>query len=167
MVANYATTYNFDGVDINWSDLNSFVVGKGENWLANFTLTLQSLAPSLIITHSPMATYFSSSFTKGGYVQVHKLAGSAISFYNVLFYGQGSNTYNTSKSLFNTSGGTYSNTSVNELIAKGIPAGKIVVGKPAVIDSSNRAYYIDPASLGQAFLAEYNYNKWYTGIMLW
>jgi hypothetical protein len=26
---------------------------------------------------------------------------------------------------------------------------------------------MDAATLGQAFVAEYKYNKWYTGIMLW
>jgi hypothetical protein len=113
-LAAYAIAYSFDGVDINWNDMYSFTVGKGEDWLANFTLTLQSLAPSLIITHSPLASYFGSTFPKGGYAQVHKLAGSTIAFYNVIFYGQSLfNTYNTSKSLFNSSGGYFANTSVN------------------------------------------------------
>lgn len=99
---------------------------------------------------------------------MHKLAGSSISFYNVLFYEQSNfNTYNTSNSLFNTSGGSYTGTSVNEIIAKGIPSSKVVVGKPASITSGDRPSYIDPITLGQAFLTQYNYNKWYTGIMLW
>lgn len=109
-LATYAIAYNFDGVDINWNDGFSFNVGRGENWLSNFTLTLKNLAPNLIITHSAFASYFSAS--QKGYVQVHKLAGSAISFYNVIFYGQ-SNTYNTARTLFNTSGGTFPKTSVN------------------------------------------------------
>lgn len=114
-VATYASSYSFDGVDINWNDMYSFILGKGESWLADFTLSLRALAPNLIITHSPLASYFSAaSFPKGGYVQVNKLAGSAISFYNVIYYGQSSyNTYSTTKTLFNVSGGTYSKTSVN------------------------------------------------------
>jgi hypothetical protein len=112
-LAAYANSYNYDGVDINWNDRYSFMVGRGESWLANFTLTLKSLAPNLIITHSPQATFF-STYQKGGYVQVHKLAGSAISFYNVIFFGQAQyNTYNTPKTIFNTSGGFYQSTSVN------------------------------------------------------
>jgi chitinase len=146
------------------------LVGKGEAWLADFTLTLKKLLPSLIITHSPLSSFFStsSSFPKGGYLQVHKLAGSAISFYNVLFFNQSpSNNYNTPNSLFNKSNGAYAQSSVNEIIANGIPSNKIVVGKPATLNSADSQSYIDPNTLGQAFLDEYNYNKWYTGIMLW
>lgn len=171
-LARYATDYSYDGVDINWNDIFSFTLGRAEAWLCTFTLALKRLAPNLIITHSPLATYFSSSaisFPSGGYVQVHRLAGSAISFYNVIFFGQSQNvSYNTASSLFNVSGGSMftATTSVSEIIAKGIPGSKIVVGK-AALGCADPASYIAPAALGQAFLAQFNFNRWHTGVMLY
>ena len=171
-LANYATDYSYDGVDINWNDIFSFNMGRAEAWLSTFTLALNRIAPKLIITHSPLATYFSTSaayFPSGGYAQVHKLAGSAISFYNVIFFGRSQNiSYNTGSTLFNVSGGSIltSKTSINEIIGKGIPGSKIVVGK-AALGCADPASYMAPSTLGQSFLAQYNFNKWYTGVMLY
>lgn len=160
-LADYAVAYGYDGVDINWNDEFSFVAGKGERWLSNFTLSLKLLAPSLIITHSPKAAYF-ATYVQGGYAQVHRLAGSAISFFNVIFYGQ-AKPYNTGQTLFNSSSGT----AVNEIIAKGVPSSKIVVGKTSAASCGDSASYMSGGVLGKAFLDQYKYNKWYTGLMLW
>lgn len=160
-LAAYASGYGYDGVDINWNDEYSFKTGKGEKWLANFTLSLRALTPSLIITHSPKAAYF-ATYVQGGYAQLHRLAGSAISFYNVIFYGQ-AKSYNTGQTLFNSSAGT----AVNEIIGMGIPGGKIVVGKTSAVSCGDSASYISGGVLGKAFLDQHNYNKWYTGVMIW
>jgi hypothetical protein len=49
----------------------------------------------------------------------------------VQFYNQGDTKYNTYTELFIRSTGTFSNTSVKEIIGRGIPSNKIIVGKPA------------------------------------
>jgi hypothetical protein len=93
--------------------------------------------------------------------------GSTISFYNIQFYNQGSSTYSTAASLFNSSGGWAPGTSVNEIIAKGIPSDKIVVGKPATTADAYNTGYMTASDLSNAFVAEYNYNKWRAGVMFW
>lgn len=145
-LATYVSGYGYDGVDINWNDDYSFIIGKGEEWLANFTLSLKALLPSLIITHSPKAAYF-ATYVQGGYAQVHKLTGSAVSFYNVIFYGQ-AKPYNTGQSLFNSSTGT----ALNEIIAKGVPGNKLVVGKTSAANCGDFASYMSGSVLGKAFL---------------
>jgi hypothetical protein len=90
-----------------------------------------------------------------------------ISFYNIQFYNQGSTTYGTAASLFNSSGGWAPGTSVNEIIAKGIPSDKIVVGKPATTADAYNTGYMTASDLSNAFVAAYNYNKWRAGVMFW
>ena len=90
-----------------------------------------------------------------------------IQFYNVQFYNQGSTTYDTSEKLFNVSGGWAPGTSVNEIIAKGVPSNKIVVGKPATPEMAYNTGYMSPTALSQAFLAAYKYKGWKTGVMFW
>jgi hypothetical protein len=113
-LAVYAISNLYDGIDVNWNDAYSFTQGKGESWLATFTAVFQTLAPGLIITHSPLASYFSATYPKGGYLAVHNQVGALVSFYNVRYFGNSAfNDYNTPNSLFNTSGGAYPGTSVN------------------------------------------------------
>lgn len=114
-----------DGVDIDWEDTAAFqsTAGGGEAWLIKFTNQLRSKLPSAIITHAPQAPYFGgvSLYPNNAYLAVEQAVGSSIQFYNVQFYNQGSTPYNTSYSLFNVSGGWAPGTSVNEIIAKGVP----------------------------------------------
>ena len=57
--------------------------------------------------------------------------GDLIDWYNVQFYNQGSTEYNTYAELFTTATGYFSQTSVKEIINRGIPSSKVIVGKPA------------------------------------
>jgi chitinase len=61
---------------------------------------------------------------------IDRAVGNTIDFYNVQFYNQGNTEYNSYEKLFLKSGSYFSGTSVNELIQRGIPSNKIVVGKP-------------------------------------
>jgi hypothetical protein len=70
-----------------------------------------------------------------------------IQFYNVQFYNQGSTSYSTSNGLFNVSGGWAPGTSVNEIIAKGVPMNKIVVGKAATLGDADSASYMTASAL--------------------
>ena len=89
-LANYVSTNNLDGVDIDWEDTVAFQSGTGEAWLITLTKTLRQLLPNAIITHAPQGPYFAgtSIYPKGGYIAVDQAVGSMIQFYNVQFYNQ-------------------------------------------------------------------------------
>lgn len=48
--------------------------------------------------------------------------------------------YNNASNLFNVSGGWAPETSVNEMIANGVEANKIVIGKPATVGDASNSY---------------------------
>lgn len=67
-------------------------------------MRLRQLLPDKIITHSVQAPYFQESdFKNGGYMEIHRQIHGFIDFYNVLFYNQGSKTYDTHQLLFQKS----------------------------------------------------------------
>lgn len=55
-----------------------------------------------------------------------------IDWYNIQFYSQGT-AYTTCDTLVSASGGSFPGTSVLEMIQGGIPASKVVIGKPAAL----------------------------------
>ena len=160
----------FDGVDIDWEDTPAFQRGdsSGENWLITLTKTLRANLPAdAIITHAPQGPYFSKGlYPKDAYLTVDKAIGNMIDFYNVQFYNQGVGIYDSAQSLFNVSGGWCPGSSINEMIAAGIPSSKIILGKPATTaDASNG--WMSAADLNQAIKDNYAYNGWNAGIMFW
>jgi chitinase len=82
-------------------------------------------------------------------VTVHKRAGHAIDFYNVQFYNQGDTRYDSYNELFISASGFFSGTSVKEIIARGIPANKIVVGKPVNQGDASNTGTVSMTDLGQ------------------
>ena len=83
-----------------------------------------------MITHAPQAPYFSRHYGNAPYLAIDKQVGHLIDFYNIQFYNQGSSSYDTYNSLFVTSTGWSSQSSVGEINAAGVPLSRIVVGKP-------------------------------------
>lgn len=170
-IAKFVIDNQLDGVDIDWEDTGSFQKGdkSGENWLITITKVLrQNLPAGSIITHAPQAPYFSGKalYPQGGYLQVDVEVGSMIDFYNVQFYNQGVGIYDSAHSLFNVSGGWCPGSSINEIIAAGVPGSKIVLGKPpTTADASNG--WMSAADLNKAIADNYPYNGWKTGIMFW
>ncbi len=79
---------------------------------------------------------------------VNDRVGSTIDFYTIQFYNQGNTQYNTYNELFIKATGTFSGTSVKEIIARGVPAKKVVVGKPATMADVMNTGYISPSSFG-------------------
>jgi chitinase len=169
-LAKFVNDNMYDGVDIDWEDTKSFSSGdsSGENWLITLTTVLRNnLHAGAIITHAPQAPYFGVGlYPKGAYLTVEKTVGAYIDFYNVQFYNQGKGLYETAQNLFNASTGWCPGTSVNEIIAAGVPASKIVLGKPAIKQDAHSGY-MDAATLNAAIVANFPYNGWNTGLMYW
>lgn len=170
-LAKFVIDNQLDGVDIDWEDTGAFqkADGSGEYWLITLTKTLRSKLPaSAIITHAPQGPYFSGAvlYPKGGYLAVDKAVGSMIDFYNVQFYNQGVGIYDSAHTLFNASGGWCPGSSINEIIKSGVPATKIVLGKPATLIDANNGW-MSAEALNKAIKDNYAYNGWKTGIMFW
>jgi hypothetical protein len=73
-----------------------------------------------------------------------------IDFYNVQFYNQGDTHYDTYEGLFLNSGGFFTGTAVKEIISRGIPPKKIVVGKPVTPADATNSGYMESGILGAA-----------------
>lgn len=56
---------------------------------------------------------------------------------------------------------------MKEIISKGIPSKKIIVGKPATQADAYNTGYMNPSDIGIAAVKAYNDFKWYGGIMFW
>jgi chitinase len=167
-LAAFVIANQFDGVDIDWEDTPAFNKGVGEDWLITLTKTLyQLLPPGSIITHAPQSPYFSPGlYPKNAYLTVDQQVGNMISFYNIQFYNQGVGMYDSAVGLFNVSGGWAPKSSINEIIASGVPSEKVILGKPAMTADANNGWM--PAGvLNSAIIANYPYNGWKAGIMFW
>ena len=126
------------------------------------------MLPGHIITHAPQAPYFKEDhYRNGAYIKIHQEVGDLIDFYNVQFYNQGATKYDSYTKLFKASKGYFPGTSVQELIKKGIPKEKIVVGKPATRADVMNSGYVTSTSLGQWTSRAYDDFCWYTGVMFW
>jgi chitinase len=164
----FVNDYELDGCDIDYEDNDAMEAGKGEDWLIKFTTKLRSIIPDKIITHAPQGPYFKDDYyPKGGYVTVHKAVGDMIDFYNVQFYNQGNTQYNSYNELFISSSGFFSGTAVKQIIAKGVPSNKIVVGKPAAQADVMNTGYVSPSNLGTWTTRAFNELGWYAGVMFW
>jgi len=169
-LANFVKQNNLDGVDLDWEDNAAMEAGKGEQWLITITKTLRNLLPKsqgYIISHAPQAPYFMGApkYPNGGYLTVDKEVGDLIDFYNIQFYNQGTSTYDTYSSLFETSNGWATKTAVKELMAAGIPSSRIVIGKPITTGDATNTGYVPVASLASFFSQAKS--SWKTGFMGW
>lgn len=176
-LAQFVLDNQLDGVDIDWEDTPAFQKGdgSGENWLITLTRVLRSKLPYHIITHAPQAPYFvtnsseTSQYPKGAYLEVHRQVGSLIDFYNIQFYNQGFTMYETTQDLFEVAGGWAPGTAINEIIASGVPASMIVLGKPASPGDASNSYLTADAinAAIAANAAAHPSNHWKTGVMFW
>jgi len=84
-----------------------------------------------IVTHAPQAPYFTGTvrYPNGGYLTVDKEVGHLIDWYNIQFYNQGDCTYDSYETLFvNNAQCYFPQTTIGDLLAKGINPNKIVIG---------------------------------------
>lgn len=159
-MSSWIKTYTLDGIDVDYEDFAAInkADGSAEAWLILFTQTLRSALPSgqYIITHAPVAPWFSPIYTAGAYTKVNAQVGSLIDWYNVQFYNQGSSEYTTCAGLFTASSSTWPSTAVFQINSvAGVPLSKIVVGKPGTTSDANNGY-IDPSTLSGCVLTAKN-----------
>ena len=79
---------------------------------------------------------------------VHQKVGNTIDFYNVQFYNQETTSYDTYQTLFEQSGSVFSGTSVQEIVKRGVPSRKLVVGKPVNTSDATNTGWVDHTQLG-------------------
>jgi len=169
-MAEWVIQYNLDGIDVDYEDFNAFDAGDGkaEAWLISFTTQLRSLLPqgTYILTHAPVAPWFSPSiWGGGGYLKVHASVGNLIDWYNVQFYNQGVTEYTTCANLLTTSSTTWPNTALFQIAASGVPLSKLVIGKPATTGEANNGFM--PATTLAGCLATAKNQGWTGGSMVW
>lgn len=124
--------------------------------------------PNHIITHCPQAPYFKEEYYRNGaYKTVNDRVGNTIDFYNVQFYNQGNTRYDSYQELFIQATGVFSGTAVKELIDRGIPAKKIVLGKPATMADVMNTGYVQPADLGRWLRQFKQEHNWRPSVMFW
>ena len=140
-LAQFVIDMQLDGVDLDYEDNAAMESGTAVPWLIEMTNAMikkfKATGKKYIITHAPQAPYFIDGKYPKNYVDLHNSAlsdgstvGDNIDSYLVQFYNQGSSSYSTYTSLFETSDGWSVGTSVSEIAKKGIPKSKIAVGKP-------------------------------------
>ncbi|KAJ6591490.1 glycoside hydrolase family 18 protein [Mycena vulgaris] len=144
-MAEWVIQYNLDGIDVDYEDFNAFDAGDGkaEAWLISFTTQLRVLLPqgTYILTHAPVAPWFSPSiWGGGGYLKVHASVGNLIDWYNVQFYNQGVTEYTTCANLLTTSSNTWPKTALFQIAASGVPLSKLVIGKPATTGAASNGF---------------------------
>ena len=94
-LASWVKQYGLDGVDIDYEDMPAMNNNQAEDWIITFQTELRNQLPGLLISHAPVAPWFTSgnSYPSGAYVKIHQEAGNGIDFYNVQFYNQGDGVY--------------------------------------------------------------------------
>ncbi|KAG2128556.1 glycoside hydrolase family 18 protein [Suillus clintonianus] len=166
-LAAFVLEYDLDGVDVDYEDFNAMNAenGSAETWLTTFTKALRAKLPQgqYILTHAPVAPWFSSSYSSGAYLTVNKNVGSLIDWYN--FYNQGTTEYTTCTGLLTTSSSTWPKTSVFQIAAAGVSLDKLVIGKPATTSDASNGY-MNTTLLAQCVDNAYQ-QGWDAGVMVW
>ncbi|GJE89101.1 glycoside hydrolase family 18 protein [Phanerochaete sordida] len=150
--AAWVKEYDLDGIDVAYEDLVAFNAGDGaaEQWLITFTRQLRAQLPAgqYIITHGPLAPWFSPYYWGGGgYLRVHRCVGDLIDWYNVQFHNQGPGEYETCDGLLTESSVVWPQTALFQIAASGVPLNKLVIGKPASPVDVLSGGYMSPATL--------------------
>ncbi|KAJ6518858.1 glycoside hydrolase family 18 protein [Mycena sanguinolenta] len=168
-MGNWVIEFGLDGIDVDYEDFNAFDAGDGkaEEWLISFTTQLRTILPQgqYIITHAPVAPWFSPNiWGGGGYLRVNEAVGSLIDWYNVQFYNQGVSEYTTCTGLLTASSSTWPESALFQIGANGVPLSNLVIGKPANGDANSG--FMDAATLATC-VAQAKNEGWTAGAMAW
>ncbi|PSR90582.1 hypothetical protein PHLCEN_2v4875 [Hermanssonia centrifuga] len=169
-MAAWVKQYDLDGIDVDYEDFGAFDSGTGsaENWLISFTQQLRTQLPvgQYILTHAPVAPWFSPNYWGGGgYLKVHNTVGSLIDWYNVQFYNQGTSEYTTCSGLLTASSSTWPQTALFQIAASGVPSSKLVIGKPATSSDATNGY-MSTSTLASC-VSQAKSQGWNGGVMVW
>ncbi|KAJ7760585.1 glycoside hydrolase family 18 protein [Mycena metata] len=169
-MANWVIEFGLDGIDVDYEDFPAFNGGTGsaEAWLISFTTQLRTLLPAgqYILTHAPVAPWFSPTiWGGGGYLKVHKSVGNLIDWYNVQFYNQGTSEYTTCAGLLTASSSTWPQTALFQIAASGVPLSKLVIGKPASAGDADNGFMA--TSTLATCVAQAKAQGWNAGAMAW
>ncbi|PBK99462.1 glycoside hydrolase [Armillaria gallica] len=167
-MAAWVTQYGLDGIDVDYEDFNAMNTGIAEAWLTTFTKQLRVHLPqgSYIITHAPVAPWFTPThYPGGGYLKVHANVGSLIDWYNVQFYNQGATEYTTCTGLLTTSSSTWPKTALFQIANSGVPLAKLVIGKPATASDASSGS-MTTSTLATCLQTAKN-QGWNGGAMVW
>ncbi|KAG5654369.1 hypothetical protein H0H81_003827 [Sphagnurus paluster] len=167
-MASWVLQYDLDGIDVDYEDFGAINAGDGkaEAWLASFTTQLRTHLPQgqYIITHAPVAPWFSPVYPAGAYRKVHETVGDQIDWYNIQFYNQ--NEYTTCDNLLTASSTTWPESSVFQINSSGgVPLHKLVIGKPASTSGANNGYMSH--TLLASCIQEAQAKGWNAGVMAW
>lgn len=190
-MAAWVKQYGLDGIDVDYEDFNAINAADGkaevtplrpfhtleslsntlmspQQWLITFTQTLRAALPAgqYLLTHAPVAPWFSPMYTAGAYTKVNTEVGSLIDWYNVQFYNQGATEYTTCDGLLTASSSTYPSSSVFEInsVAK-VDLNKILIGKPVTTADANTGYMSADTLAGCVATAKGK--GWSAGVMAW
>lgn len=126
-------------------------------------------ATEFIITHAPVAPWFTDStnlYPHGAYHAVAQSVGDNVDWWNLQYYNQGAD-YTDCTSLLTTSNPDFPHTSIFEINQfSGVPLDKLVLGKPgSTIDVTNGGY-VDANTLAGC-LSQGKAAGWNGGAMFW
>ena len=88
-IVNFVTTYGFNGVDIDYEDINGFTgIYDGVGFLIELTSALAEALPSgqNIVTHAPQTPYWDPCWNNAPYAQIWQQVGNQITWINNQFY---------------------------------------------------------------------------------
>ncbi|MEX6626172.1 glycosyl hydrolase family 18 protein [Tenacibaculum salmonis] len=144
-LANFAIQHKFDGVNLDIK--NIAITSQVIQWLIDVTITVHQISNEknypLEIYHTPQATLFMAN---EGYSEIEKKTNGIINYYNIQYYNQGEweyQSYEDYTSLFEEMYNNIENpTAILSIIRQGIPANKLIVGKPITTDDVNNTGYI-------------------------
>lgn len=149
-LADMVSTYDLDGVDIDWEDTN-FSGYEPVDFLVSLSETLKEKLPTgqNFITHAPQAPYFyggDSQSYSSIYVDVAAQAGDNIDLYNIQYYNNswyvGDTAEEETSYVAGTTevSGTTFPSSIVGIVATGVDASKLLVGKPTTSENADSGY---------------------------
>lgn len=129
------------------------------------TLRKELPSPQYLLTAAPIAPWFSTKrYGTASWTNIHRQI--PLDWYNVQYYNQGADKYNTLSTLLWDSGDFFPQSSIFELIVHSkIPANSLVIGKPALRKDANDGY-MNESLLAQC-MADALKQGWSAGLMFW
>ena len=206
VIGELAVSLGFTGIDFNMEFLQFAGLGWNNftlDWIVNITnsahsaysvqastglqrprrSTSNTVTSSFIITHTVMPFFFTRATNRGNgvivpnYLDVERIVGGLINWYNIEYYSQGNAEtgvycYSTSTGLSTNSSFDcpfYPGSSVQEITLAGVESSKIVIGKPFIQDDVSS--HLDPIRQGGGYVSggigPLILNNSYGGIMGW